>query len=44
MVTLRAEASVLEHRQIIASEELKISQLKERLAMDIQLVKLEAEE
>ena len=44
MASLRAEASVLEHHQSNASEELKISQLKERLAMEIQLAKLEAEE
>ena len=44
MASLRAEASMLEHHQSIASEELKISQLKERLALDIQLAKLEAEE
>ena len=44
MASLRAEASMLEHHQNIANEELKINQLKERLALDTQLAKLEAEE
>ena len=44
MASLRAEASMLEHHQNIANEEMKISQLKERLALDTQLAKLEAEE
>ena len=41
---MRAEASMLEQHQNIANEELRINQLKERLALDTQLGKLEAED
>eukprot|EP00112_Aurelia_sp_Birch-Aquarium-sp1_P012096 Seg2541.3 transcript_id=Seg2541.3/GoldUCD/mRNA.D3Y31 product="hypothetical protein" protein_id=Seg2541.3/GoldUCD/D3Y31 len=44
MASLRVEASMLEQHQNIANEELRINQLKERLTLDTQLAKLEAEE
>ena len=44
MASLRAEASMLEQHQRIANEELRINQLKEKLALETQLAKLAAEE
>ena len=44
MASLQAEASMLELHQNIANEELRINQLEERLALDTQLAKMEAEE
>eukprot|EP00794_Sanderia_malayensis_P011497 gene11497-12692_t len=44
MASLRAEALMLKQHQNIANEELRISQLKQRLKLETQLAKLEAEE